>query len=137
MRDGHPVDFLAVMVEGPPEPSIAAAMRAVTADLAGRRTWTLGPPRLLDGPSPRIELAIYSARPPWGAELDPDVDRAHLDEVKELFRAFGPISADHRCSLEVELGGETIGFIESGVLDSMLADSLLAEWERHLDRPER
>ncbi|BCY10631.1 hypothetical protein [Actinoplanes sp. L3-i22] len=126
MRDEHPIDRLFVTVEGPLPPAVADALRAAADELAGRRSWVLGPPRFADG----LVLSIYTARPPWGAELDREVDRAHLDEVKELLGAACRISADHDVALMVALAGEDIGEIESGVLDRMLADGLLGEWER-------
>src|SRR4051812_16006948 len=90
MQEDHPIDQLVVAVAGVASPSAVAAVRAAAQELAGRRSWALGSPEFFDqsdnanGGSVGLVLSIYTALPPWGQELDRDVDRAHLEEVKEL-----------------------------------------------------
>ncbi|GGN65393.1 hypothetical protein GCM10010112_26720 [Actinoplanes lobatus] len=139
MREDHPVDRLVVALEGDATASMVQVMRASAQRFADRRAWVLGPPSFLDRsdePGDRwvgFGLRIYTALPPWGDEIDPQVDRAHLEEVKELVAEICRISEEHCASFQVEYAGEFIGMVESGRMDSGLADNLIGEWERVID----
>ncbi|MBG0569016.1 hypothetical protein [Actinoplanes aureus] len=76
---------------------------------------------------------LYTARPPWGEELDPQVDRAHLEEVKELLGEVCRISEQNGVSFQVEYAGELNGTVESGRMDFGLRETLIGEWERALN----
>lgn len=140
MRDEHPVDRLVVALEGDPATPVVSAMRVSAEQLTERRPWILGPPRLLDQEDDTgtrwagFGLRLYTALPPWGDEIDPAVDRAHLEEVKELIGTVCRLSADHGAAFQVEFAGEFVGMIESGRMDSGLADTLIGEWEQVLRR---
>jgi hypothetical protein len=135
MRDDHPIDRLSAMVEGRTSGPVADAMRVLSQQLARRRHWILGPPELLNesGGPPGFVLSIHTARPPWGEEMDPAIDRAHLDEVKDLLGEIGRFSDEHHVSLVVEFAGEEIGTVEDGHLDEALTIGWIGEWERVLD----
>ena len=77
-------------------------------------------------------LSIYTALPPWGEDLDRQVDRDHLEEVKELVREVCRISDEHNVSFIFDLAGESIGMVESGQMDNSLEVGLIGEWERAL-----
>lgn len=138
MREDHPVDHLVFVVEGPASASVAALIEQLVRELCDRRSWTIRPPELVDelhsyGRSVGLALSIYSALPPWRAELDPAVDRAHVEEAKELAGEICRISDEHGVSFDVELAGEQIGSVESGQMDHSLKVGLFAEWERMLN----
>ncbi|GGR48583.1 hypothetical protein GCM10010168_79380 [Actinoplanes ianthinogenes] len=136
MREDHPVDQLVVALEGNPDGSIVDAMSASVQRLAGQRTWVVDPPELLDQLDESgvrwvgFGLRIYTALPPWGEEIDPQVDSAHLEEVRELTGEACRLSDEYDASFQVEYSGELVGIVESGRMDSGLTDTLIGEWER-------
>ncbi|MEU4619617.1 hypothetical protein AB0G04_06530 [Actinoplanes sp. NPDC023801] len=143
MREEHPIDRLVVALEGEAPESLVTAMRESAIQLAGRRSWVLGPPQFIDQSDEYgtrwfgFGLSLYTALPPWGAEIDPQVDRAHLEEVKELLTEVCGISEKSGASFQVEYAGELNGMVESGEMDSGLKETLIGEWERALDAADR
>ena len=143
MREDHPVDRLVVALEGDPTTSILGAMGASAERLAGRRTWVIDPPNFLDQSDESgarwagFGLRLYTALPPWGDEIDPQVDRAHLEEVKELVGEVCRLSEAHGASFQVEYAGEFVGMVETGRMDSGLKDTLIGEWERTINLAKR
>jgi hypothetical protein len=140
MREDHPIDRLVVAVAGDVPGSLATAMRASARQLASRRSWILGPPEFFDEPGSRdghsvgFVLSIYTARPPWGGDLDRQLDRDHLEEVKELIREVCRISDEHNVSFVFDFAGESIGMVELGQMDNSLNVGLIGEWERILNQ---
>lgn len=138
MREDHPIDRLFVAVAGEAPASIATVMQASARQLASRRSWILGPPGFFDesgsrdGRSLGFVLSIYTALPPWDEDLDRQVDRDHLEEIKELMREVCRISDQHNVSFVLEFAGESIGLVESGQMDNLLEFGLIGEWERIL-----
>ncbi|MFR9780637.1 hypothetical protein ACL02O_31900, partial [Micromonospora sp. MS34] len=126
-------------VEGTVPASVANSMQVLSQQLASRRRWILGPPELIDesdvrdGRSLGFVLSIYTARPPWDEEIDRAIDRAHLDEVKELLGGICRISGAHHVSSVVDFAGESIGTVAEGRMDESLEIGLIGEWERVLD----
>lgn len=143
MREDHPIDRLTVTVEGTVPASVATSMQALSHRLAGRRQWVLGPPELFDesdvhgGRSLGFALSIYTAQPPWGEGMDCAIDRAHLDEVKDLLGEICRISGERDVSFVVEFAGESVGAVEEGRLDRSLEVGLIGEWQRVLDERNR
>ncbi|GAB3809525.1 hypothetical protein [Micromonospora zhanjiangensis] len=142
MREDHPIDRLVVAVAGEVPESLVTAMRASARQLVSRRPWILGPPEFFDEPGSRdrrsvgFALSIYTARPPWGHDLDRQVDRDHLEEVKELIREVCRISDEHTATFVVDFAGESIGMVEIGQMDDSLNVGLIGEWERILNEPQ-
>src|SRR3954467_4047262 len=138
MQPDHPTDDLIATVEGVQPDSVASSMQALSRHLAGRRRWVLGPPEFVDEPgfgdgrSLGFALSIYTARPPWDERMDPAIDRAQLEEVKELLSGVCRISGEHDVAFDVYFAGELVGGIEEGLLDTSLAVGLVGEWERVL-----
>ena len=136
MRENHPTDRLVVVLEGEASASIVSAMQMSIEKLAGRRAWVLGPPVFLDQSDEYgshwvgFGLMLYTALPPWREEIDPQVDRAHLEEVKELVGELCRISDEYGASFQVEYASELVGTVESGQMDSGLEVTLIGEWER-------
>lgn len=64
------------------------------------------------------------------------MDRAHLEEVTRLVEALRRLSEEHRLAIEFELDGNFVGAIEDGRLDRLLAEGLLGEWRRTLEKRE-
>ncbi len=143
MREDHPIDRLVATVEGPASASIAASMQASALRLASRRQWVLGPPELFDESDGRADrslrfvLSFYTARPPWGQEMDRATDRAHLDEAKELLREVCRISDERHVSFVVDFAEEAIGTVDEGRMDESLMIGLIGEWERALGDQEQ
>jgi hypothetical protein len=136
----HPVDRLVVALEGDPTASIVDAMLASAQRLAHRRNWVISPPQFLDqsdDSSARwvgFGLQLYTALPPWGDEIDPQVDSAHLEEVKELVGEICRLSGNWGASFQFEYANEFIGMVEAGRMDSGIAETLIGEWERAINR---
>jgi hypothetical protein len=65
--------------------------------------------------------------------VDRAIDRAHLDEVKELLGEICRISGECHVSFTVDFAGESIGVVEEGRMDESLKIGLIGEWERVLD----
>ncbi|WP_203913510.1 hypothetical protein [Rhizocola hellebori] len=139
MRKDHPIDRLVATVEGTVPVSVANSMQALSQQLAGRRQLVLGPPELFDesdvrdGRSLGFVLSIYTARPPWNKEVDRTVDRAHLEDVKELLGEICRISGECHVSFTVGFMGESIGAVDEGRMDESLEVGFIGEWERVLD----
>ncbi|GAA2588178.1 hypothetical protein GCM10010435_78180 [Winogradskya consettensis] len=134
MHEHHPIDQLVASTERAATASVADALRASSQHMADRRKWILGPPELLDdGRSLGFVLSISTARPPWGEWLDRTIDRAHLDEAKDLLVEICRVSGDHDVPFAVDFAGEPIGRIDGGRMDESLAVGLIGEWERVLD----
>jgi hypothetical protein len=108
VREDHPIDRLVVTVEGAVPVSVADSMRVLSEQMASRRQWVLGPPELFDesdgrdGRSLGFVLSIYTARPPWDEGMDRTMDRAHLDEAKELLGEICRISGERHVSFVVD-----------------------------------
>ncbi|MBB2947356.1 hypothetical protein FB565_007124 [Actinoplanes lutulentus] len=140
MREDHPVDRLVVSLEGDSTASIVDAMVSSAQRLAGRRNWVIDPPQVLDqsgDSSPRwvgFGLQLYTALPPWGDEIDPQVDSAHLEEVKELVGEICRLSGNSGASFQFEYANEFIGMVEAGRMDSGIAETFIGEWERAINR---
>jgi len=77
-------------------------------------------------------LEIYSAHGPW--QLPVDVDRQHLEEVTWLVEALRRVSAERSLAIEFELEGTFVGSVEDGKIDRTLAEGLLGEWRRELEK---
>lgn len=139
MREDHPIDRLVAVVEGPVSGSVADSMRVLSQELASQRQWVLGPPELFDETDVRdvrsmgFVLSIYTARPPWGEQMDRTLDRAHLGEVKELLGEICRISGERHVTFVVDFAGESIGTVYEGRMDESLNFGLIGEWERVLD----
>jgi hypothetical protein len=139
MREDHPIDRLVATVEGAVPASVADSLQVLSQQLASRRQWVLGPPELFDESDVRdrrslgFVLSIYTSRPPWDEGMDRTIDRAHLDEVKELLGEICRISGEGHVSFVVDFAGESIGAVEEGRMDRSLEIGLIGEWERVLD----
>jgi hypothetical protein len=139
MREDHPIDRLVATAEGAVPASVVNSMRVLSRELASRRQWVLGPPELFDesdardGRSLGFVLSIYTARPPWDKRMDRVIDRAHLNEAKELLGEICRISGELHVSFVVDFAGESIGTVEEGRMDESLEVGLIREWERVLN----
>jgi hypothetical protein len=140
VREDHPVDRLVVALAGDPTAPIVDMMLASAQRLADRRIWVISAPRFLDQSDDSgarwvgFGLQVYTALPPWGDEIDPQVDSAHLEEVKELVAEICRLSDDGGVSFQLEYANEFIGTVEAGRMDSGIADILIGEWERAINR---
>ena len=119
-----------------------ADMKKVIEEVAVMREWVIAPPDFVDeseindeaGPLRTVGgcLEMYSALPPWGDALPPEIDRAHLDEVKTIIHAVAAFSKRTGHEIAFELDGSQIGWIENGIVDNSLREGLLEEWEKTL-----
>jgi hypothetical protein len=110
--------------------------------LAASREWLLGPPVFVNEGGEEDDypytlgglFRLYSSYAP--AKLPKDVDRIHLEEVKEILRQVQRFSEEKQIVFCFELDQDQIGWIEKGVVDELMQLSLLDEWERVLQGEE-
>jgi hypothetical protein len=120
-------------------------MRHLVKDLGSARRWTAGPPEWIDHTNEEVDntvdepartvggvLELFSALPPWGDRLSPEVDRAQYDEVTFLVGLLSDFSKSTGQQICIELEGTQVGWIERGVPDEGIEKGLLSEWERAL-----
>ncbi len=141
----HPQLPLLFAIDGDPSDEDTDAMGDVVDELAASRTWTIAPPEFVneeddssDDPedAPIVTVGgvvqLYSAFPPWGERLPLSVRRAQYDEVFAIVERMKDFSRTRGVDIVFEYAGESIGDIEGGVADKMLAVGLLGEWDREL-----
>ena len=131
----HPIQKLLFFVAQDFDNSLVRVIENFVREIGLLRNWVLGPPEFVNETVNGIDtlggvLRIYSALPP--SELPCDIDRTHLDEVKEVVRSVQIISLKHGLAFEFELAGIHVGSIEDGELDRSLQVGLLEEWEHAL-----
>ena len=110
--------------------------------LAASREWLLGPPVFVneggeedDSPYTLGGLfRLYSSYAP--EKLPTEVDRIHLEEVKEIVRQVQRFSQEKQVVFCFELDQDQIGWIENGAVDELMQLSLLDEWEKALQGEE-
>ena len=136
VRPDHPIDALEFFLRAP-SGRAAERFNAFLKQLAGR-TWSLGPPRLVDekddgsgGRSLGGVFYVYCGHAPWADRLPTDVDAAQLRETRGLLQELGALSAEVG-PLAVWFDGEEIGQVVDGQLDRVLQSERLQEWERNL-----
>lgn len=115
-------------------------MHEAVTSLSRSLKWVIGPPVFLNETQDDPEagewrtvggfIELFSALPPWGAALSPEVDRAHFEEVKATIDALTAFSKQTGHEIAFELDGAQIGWIEKGIVDNSLREGLLGEWER-------
>ena len=109
-------------------------------DLADSRPWSIHPPEFVnEADDDDIEtlggmLTVYNALPP--NNLATELDRANLEEVKDLVRMLQTFSQERDIVFELELDQVSVGTIENGQMDESLRIGLLEEWERVLTERE-
>lgn len=124
------------------EDDLPPEVERVVAEIARGRDWLIAPPVFMDelhastlGTPVRTVggvIEVYSALPPW--ELPIDLDRQHLEEVTWLVEALRQFSAKRKLAIEFELDGTFVGSVEEGRMDRTLAEGLLGEWRRGLEK---
>ncbi|GAA4441191.1 hypothetical protein GCM10023155_46650 [Bremerella cremea] len=112
-------------------------MRTVVTTLSKSRTWVIGPPTLADENDGEVRwiggsLEIYTALPPFGADLPKDVDRRHLEEVTAIVDAMTKLSGQTDLEISFTLDQTYVGRIKGGKPDSMIQVGLLGEWKKAL-----
>ena len=137
VRPDHPIDALEFFLRAP-SPRAAERFGAFLKQLAGR-TWSLGPPRVVDEPdeggagrSLGGVFYVYCGHAPWADRLPIDVDSAQLRETRDLLQQLGALSTEVG-PLRVWFDGEEIGEIVDGRIDNVIQSERLQEWERNLD----
>lgn len=122
-------------------PAFEAQLDRTLKNLGESRKWTIGPPQLVDvtttdgEPSPSAIggiLELFSPVGPNGAPLPLEVDRSLLEDVKALVGALVSITATSGMEVELELDGEYVGAVGSGIPNKSLLQGLIAPWEEHM-----
>lgn len=141
----HARQIFSFSIPGGSNAEVHADLERVIEDVAHSRAWLLGPPAyacepdsLEDGEEIKIAggvLEIYSALPPW--TLPTETDRQHLEEVTALVEALRPFSARWHVELEFFLDSTYVGDVADGQMDRSLAETLLGEWRRVLEKREK
>jgi hypothetical protein len=110
-------------------------MRTVITRLSESRTWVIGPPTLADENDGEVRmiggtLDLYTAIPPFGADLPKDVDRQHLEEVTEIVDALTLFSQKTDLEISFTLDQTYVGRIKNGEPDDLIKVGLLGEWKK-------
>ena len=136
VQGGHPIDRLEFVLRDP-NPSAAERFTAFLGTMR-QRSWTIGPPELVDEHKPEdacrnlgCVLELYCAHPPWLDELPCDIDAAQFRETVWLVGELCVLSRDMGPFI-VWFDGEEIGEIANGKMDESLEQGLLTEWETGL-----
>jgi hypothetical protein len=137
VRRDHPRSTLYFYVIGDAVEGDRTGMEDLIVELGRARDWVLGPPQIIDSSEDETEviggsLEIYSALPPYGADLPDEVDRRHFEEVRAIADRLSEFSKVHGLEIEFQLDDTYVGRITGGVPDSSLQVGLLDEWERIL-----
>ncbi|NEQ42485.1 MAG: hypothetical protein F6K00_02545 [Leptolyngbya sp. SIOISBB] len=120
-------------------------MKLMISEITDKYNWINGAPKFVDdcqefedGDFLTIggELEIYSALPPWGDRLPKEVDTIHLNEVKILINYLEKYSKETDSTISIEIDGTQIGWIENGISDTGITETLLMEWEKILKERE-
>ena len=134
-------EFSATVV-GIADDSVLEKLGAAVSWLSVLRTWTLGPPQILQcaAGSPDEEesyglvLDIYSALPPWDERLPFAIDLAHYNEISLVIDVLSTLSGQSSYELQCYLDDVYVGSIGEGIADRLIQEGLLGEWRRHLDK---
>jgi hypothetical protein len=119
-------------------------LRASVERLGQARRWPGDAPWLVDETDYDVEDAaqdqpvrtvgvayqIYSAMPPWGSKLPPDVDRRQYEEVTTILDEMKQLSARIGRQIGLELDGDDIGRIDKGEEDRSIRIGLMDEWRK-------
>lgn len=138
----HPKQKLLFYVAQDVDEDIPEKMKRYVTEIARGHEWLLGGPTFVDemqqseiGTPFRTVggvLELYSALPP--SELPVEIDRRHLDETTYLVDALRTLSANERLAIEFYLDDTFVGSVEDGKIDRALAEGLLGDWCRTLDK---
>jgi hypothetical protein len=120
--------------------SLTERLSALLTRVSESRSWSIGPPLLVDVVDERDDatpcqrrigglLEIFSAVPPH--TLPAELDRQNFEEVSALVVALQEFSLETRAKFEFELDGESIGSINQGHIDRSLEFGFLDEWRRN------
>jgi hypothetical protein len=143
----HPKLELFFFVSQGVDERVRSDVKDFVSELAGSRSWLLGPPRFADsrdedpeetGEGPLVDavggyIEIYSAYPPW--TLPREIELQHLEEATALLTVLEVFSKKRSLDFEVAFNNEVIGYVENGSMDEGLADVFLGEWRRGLGLP--
>jgi hypothetical protein len=106
VSEDHPIQSFLFYISDDVDEAAMRKMRELVEKLAKTRKWIIGPPQFVDSKeepadSSRDEairtvgaiLRVYSALPPWGDSLPPEVDRTHLEEVESIIETLSRFSS--------------------------------------------
>lgn len=138
----HPKQRLLFHIAQDFEEDLPPLVQRVVGEVGRGRDWLIEAPQFIDeihasnfGTPVRTVggvLMVYSALPTW--QLPVEADKQHLDEVTWLVEALRQFSAEHSLAIEFELDGTFVGSVEDGRIDRTLAEGLLGEWRKELER---
>jgi hypothetical protein len=148
MDTNHPtIELLFYIADDIDDENDVLSMKTVVNEVGASRSWIIAPPVFVNESAKDNEagelrtvggvLRLFSALPPWGDVLSPDIDRAHLAEVKAVIGALIPFSETTKHEIAFEVDGVPVGWIERGVVGKSLNEGLLIPWERSLAEPDQ
>jgi hypothetical protein len=136
----HPKQVLLFSLEQNIDDAIRQKMKAFVEQLADIKEWINGPPCSVDTrqefedeePLETVGgyIEVHSAHTPW--KVPRDIDLRELQDVEVLVAALCQFSRENNLFLSFELNGDSVGDIDRGVMNEMLAEVLIAEWRRGL-----
>jgi hypothetical protein len=130
----YPIVDLLAFVDDEFDDSLVSRLSDLVADLGSSRSWTIGPPRVVDqADSSGIRTVglvqqIYAAFDDGENLLDEATDRAQLAEVRIIVAAVESLSADTGLDFGLELDGGSVGWVEGGSATDDLRVGLIESW---------
>lgn len=130
----HRAVVLLAFVDDEFDESLVGALSEMAADLAGSRSWTVGPPEVVDETDELgvrtlgLVHQVYPAFGDEGALLDDATDRALLDEVRVIVSQLEALSESAGVDFGLELDGNSVGWVEQGARSNDLQVGLLDAW---------
>jgi hypothetical protein len=136
----HPKHMLLFFLEQDIDDAIRQKMKEFVEQLAGIKEWVNGPPCFVnelqeaedETPLETVGgyIELYSGWSPW--KVPREIDLQQLQDVEVLVAALCQFSRENNLFLLFELNGDSVGDIDHGVMDELLAEVLIGEWRRGL-----
>ena len=135
-----PVQNLLFFVDQDIDGELEAAIERLVKELTISRTWSIRPPEFVNELDDDIEtlgglLTVCNALPPNNPPTE--LDRANLEEVKDLVHALKVFSKARSVVFGLELDQVSVGSVRDGEVDESLRIGFLEEWERDLMEREK
>jgi hypothetical protein len=135
MESNHPIIDLLAFIDGDVDEADVDALSQLAERLAqGNHRWMLGAPQFVDEidedgiRTVGLLHKLYAAYDASGRLLDESTDRRSLEEVQLLVSELQSISGSAEIEIGLELGGESVGWIEDGEMTESLRVGLLESW---------
>jgi len=119
-------------VDGDPDDGTAAGIVAFLREHMPAGSWVVSAPEIVDqvdGEGTRTVGIAHLIRRP---DIDTAAERLMLAEIRALTGLLARLSRDLRLTVAVGYDGETIGWIEDGIIDTTITEGLIDPWADRL-----